>query len=690
MSNKDTLLHAAALLNAGDWSEAERICLQALHGQQRGYGQQRDYADVMHELGVLSEQYGELTLAMGFLEKAIARSPRNARYYADLGDLLARQRRFNEAIAIFDQALGIKPDFAQVHALRGRALLATGSVDAAAAAYEQALRIEPDLADAHFGLGTVFQIRGQADKAMARYDRALRIKPDFAKAHNNRGTIVMQRGLMRDALEAFDKAIHIQSDFVEAYNNRGNVFLGLGRFDRAVPDFRKAVELRPDYSEAWNNMLFGLNYDPAVDQKQLVGEHRAWAARFGRVPAPTSKPHKNLPDPERLLRLGYVSADFGHHPVGFFSLPVLAAHDRERFEVYCYSNRPVCNEDDLTARFKTHASVWRCTVGVPDAALGEQIRADGIDILVDLSGHTAGNRLTMFALKPAPLQVHWAGYCHTTALPAMDYAVWDAIQVPAGEERWFTETIVRLPDARWCYAPPDYAPEVAEPPVLKRGYTTFGSFNNLAKLNKAVIGLWASVLRAVPNSRLMLNWRTLADPYERERVHVAFAAHGIPSDRLILTRGAPEHRDLLGEYGEVDIALDPFPFSGCTSSFELLWMGVPVVTLPRERPVSRQTQSFLTVLKRDEWIAKDEQDYIRIAAELAADPNRLARLREVQRMHMAASPLCDGPRFTRHFEAALRAMWGNWCEVQPKGIEKWARDNDIRDLVSDYYAQKGR
>jgi protein O-GlcNAc transferase len=488
MSNKDTLLHAAALLNAGHWREAERICLQTLNGQRRDYGQQRDYAEVMHDLGILSGQYGELTLGMGFIQKAIDRSPGNARYYADLGDLLARQNRFKEAIAIFDQALGIKPDFAQAHFLRGRALLASGHLDAAAAAYEQALAIEPDLADAHFGLGVVFQIRGHADKAVTRYDRALRINPHFAKAHNNRGTIVMQRGLSWDALESFDKAIHIQSDFVEAYNNRGNAFLGLGRFDRAAADFRKAVQLRPDYSQAWSNMLFGLNYDPGIDQKQLAGEHRAWAARFGRVPAPTNKPHKNLPDPHRPLRLGYVSADFGHHPVGFFSLPVLAAHDREQFSVYCYSNRPVCNEDHLTARFKTHASVWRCTAGVADIALAEQIRADGIDILVDLSGHTAGNRLTMFALKPAPVQVHWAGYCHTTALPAIDYALWDAIQVPAaGEERWFTETIVRLPDARWCYAPPDYAPEVAEPPVLKRGYTTFGSFNNLTKLNKAVI-----------------------------------------------------------------------------------------------------------------------------------------------------------------------------------------------------------
>jgi predicted O-linked N-acetylglucosamine transferase (SPINDLY family) len=239
----------------------------------------------------------------------------------------------------------------------------------------------------------------------------------------------------------------------------------------------------------------------------------------------------------------------------------------------------------------------------------------------------------------------------------MDYSFWDPIQVPEGEERWFVERIVRLPDVRWCYAAPDYAPPVSDPPVLQRGYVTFGSFNNLAKLNSGVIELWVRVLEAVPRSRLLLSWRTFADPHERARIASAFSAHGLEPSRLELRCGAPTHAGVMGEYREVDIALDPFPFSGCLTSCEALWMGVPVVTWPRSRPVSRQTQAFLTAIGRTEWIARGADDYLRIASSLAADPTHLAALRRDQRARMAGSPLCDGRRFARNLEAIYRELW---------------------------------
>jgi protein O-GlcNAc transferase len=313
----------------------------------------------------------------------------------------------------------------------------------------------------------------------------------------------------------------------------------------------------------------------------------------------------------------------------------------------------------MTEGFKAYASAWRSTLGVSDMDLAQSIRADGIDILIDLSGHTAGNRLGCFALRPAPVQIHWAGYCHS--VPSMDYSFWDPIQVREGNERWFLEPVVRLPELRWCYGPPGYAPDVTEPPAVHRGYITFGSFNNLAKVNAGVIDLWARVLQEVPDSRLLLSWPTLGDAHERERLSSLFTARGIPVERLELRRGAASHAGVLGEYGDVDIALDPFPFSGCLTTCEALWMGVPVITLPRTRPVSRQSQAFVTALGRTEWVAQDQDDYVRIAIDLASDPVKLATLRRDQRPRMAASPACDGQRFARHFEAALRSIWQGWC-----------------------------
>ena len=353
-----------------------------------------------------------------------------------------------------------------------------------------------------------------------------------------------------------------------------------------------------------------------------------------------------------------MSADFGRHPVGYFLAPLLARHDRDRLAVVCYSG--VMQEDDLTQRFRSQASGWRKIAGMSEAALAEQVRADGIDILIDLAGHTAGNRLRAFARRPAPVQATWLGYWFTTGLAAIDYALMDETTVPPGEERHFVETVIRLP-SRFCYAPPAHAPEVGPPPLLARGAPTFGSFNNLAKLTPEVAALWARVLHAVPGARLVLKWATLADPGRRRRIEEMFGSHAIAPERLDL-RPRSEHAAMLAEYADIDVALDPFPFTGGLTSCEALWMGVPVVTLPGERPVSRQTLGFLDLVGLSDMLAaRDADSYVAIAAGLVADPERLAALRAGLRARMAASRLCDGPAFAREFEAALRGMWRTWC-----------------------------
>jgi len=359
-------------------------------------------------------------------------------------------------------------------------------------------------------------------------------------------------------------------------------------------------------------------------------------------------------DPERRLRVGYVSGDFGRHPVGFFLRPVLANHDRAGFEITCYSTR--LRSDALAETLKQSAANWREVGGMPDDALAAQIAADGIDILVDLSGHTAHNRLSLFARRAAPIQASWLGFWGTTGLAAMDYLLTDASTLPPGCESGFSETLLRLPGIRFCYGPPDDAPE----PTWRNKPVTFGSFNNLAKVGPDAVRLWRQVLDAVPGSKLVLKWRTLADRGLCRRLRADFG------DRVDL-RGASGHAAMLAEYADIDVALDPLPFSGGATSCEALWMGVPVVTLPGSGAASRQTLGFLRALGRTEWAAKSPEDYVRIAAGLAADRAALGQLRTSLRAEMAASPLCDGAAFTRELEQAYRAIWRKWCATSSSG-----------------------
>lgn len=534
-----------------------------------------------------------------------------------------------------------------------------GNFKSAASLIAEAIHHDPSNASYHSSQGIVLQEQRAFEDALAAYDEALGIEPEYAEAHNNRGVVLQEQSRFKEALAAYDETLRIKPDFARAHNNRGIILQKQGKLEEALAAYEEAMRIKPDFAAAHSNYLFCLNYDPSQDDESLSGAHRAWGARYGH-PRHAFTTYANARDVDKTLRVGLVSADLGRHPTGYFLDAVLEAADPARMQFVCYSGR--AKEDDLTERFRAHAHGWRSSIGVPDRQLAAAIRADAIDILIDLSGHTAVNRLTCFALKPAPVQVTWLGSCHTTGVPAIDYILMDPTYVPEGGERWFTEKVVRLPDIRWCYAPPEYAPEVADPPILRRGHITFGCFNNLTKINPDVINLWARVLKAVPGSRLLLNWTTLADPDERQRIEALWKACDIPSDRLELTKGAESHAGVLGEYAGIDVALDPFPFSGCLTTCEVLWMGVPLVTLPNTRPASRQTLGFLSMLGRTEWVAKDPEDYIRIAADLAGDAERLSALRQQQRVRVAASPMCDAPRFARNLEAALRDMWGRWCE----------------------------
>ena len=436
-----------------------------------------------------------------------------------------------------------------------------------------------------------------------------------------------------------------------------------GKLDDARVCYDQTLSLKPDFTEADSNRLFSLHYGSDHSAQALLAEHRRWDERHGGDGSMPRLSYDNARDPERRLRIGYVSADFRRHSVSYFLTSVLGAHDRSAVEVFCYSNSAI--NDDVTARLRASAGHWRSVVGVSDDDAAAMIQHDGVDILVDLSGHTAKNRLTLFARKPAPVQVNWMGYPNTTGLAAMDYRLVDPITDPQGvSDGWASEALVRLEGGFLCYEPPGDAPPVTAPPSLASGAITFGSFNNPTKLSDQTVETWASVLGRVAGSRLLLKGKPFGDEGARSLLQARFAAHGIDPERLILKSLIGSVGSHLETYGQVDIALDPFPYNGTTTTCEALWMGVPVVSLIGERHAGRVGASLLARAGSEELIAGHQGRYVEIAAGLAADPARLADLRKTLRARLPASSLCDAAGFTASLEAALRQMWRRWCAGQ--------------------------
>ncbi len=675
---------------AGQSAAAERLYRQVLLLDPR-------QAEAPHRLGSIAAAAGRHDEAADLFRAAIAIDPVRPASHAALGEALDASGWPHDAATALREAIRLQPGHARAHAALGTVLQGLGQLEEAAssygvalrhqgglldarcnlgsvlrrlgrphdaiAAYRAALRTDPAFAAAHYNLGNALGDVGRHDEAVAAYAAALRLRPDDVQARLNLGGALNELGRLHEALDNYDAVLRHQPDHATAHFNRGAVLKEMGRMTEAVAAFEAAIRLRPDHAAAHSNLLASAHYVYGIGPAVILDRARRYARllEFGPPPA-----FHNDPDPHRRLRIGLVSPDLGHHPVGHFLAPVLACHDRSAVEVTCYSDRD--RADPLADRLRAGSDRWRRLTGLDDAAAAALIRADTIDILIDLAGHTALNRLPMFAAGAAPVQATWLGYWGTTGLACMDYILSDRVTIPPDEESHYSERVLRLPNGRFCYEAPVDAPEPSPPPCLRRGAVTFGSFNNLSKLGPEVVQAWAAVLHAVPGSRLLLKWRSLGDGTMRQRVAAAFAQAGIATQRLEL-RAASPHAAMLAEYADLDIALDPFPFCGGLTSCEALWMGVPVVTLPGGTPQSRQTIGFLRALGQDGWAAGSIEDYVAIAAALAADPAGLAERRQTQRARMATSPLCDGPGFTRDLEAALRRMWIMWCEGQGPALD---------------------
>jgi predicted O-linked N-acetylglucosamine transferase (SPINDLY family) len=624
--------------------------------KQRGPAMQRAAPGVQEVFAVAlrHHQAGRLNDAERLYRQVLAVDPRHADSLNLLGLIAYQVERPDAAVELISKAIAANANAPEYHCNLGPGLKALGRLDEAVASYRRALNLKPDYAEAHYNLGNALRDQGQQDEAMACYRQAIAFKPGYVEALNNLGAALNAQGL-DEGVTCYRRALALKPDHVEAHVNLGNALNDQGKLDEAAACYRHVLALKPDHAEALSNLLMSLHYSARNSDADILAQAREFARQIERsCPA---REFPNTPDPQRRLRIGYVSADFRAHPVGFFLARVLAAHDGAATEVTCYSNSP---DDAMTTRLREAADQWRSIVAVPDADAAAMIQRDGIDILVDLSGHTAHNRLPLFALRPAPVQATWLGYFGTTGLSTIDYIVADRFVVPPGEESSFTEKVWRLPDSYLCFAPPELDVPILARPLAAGAPLTLGCFNKLTKITPGTVGLWAEILAKLPDARLLLKTKGLNDPAVSRDVTERFAAHRIGPERLILEGHSPR-AELLAAYNRVDIGLDPFPYGGGTTTAEALWMGVPVVTLRGDRWVGRVSESILATVGLSDLVAADRDSYVRAVVALADDRPRLSNMRHDLRPMMEGSAFCDGPRFAASLEAAYRGMWNAYC-----------------------------
>ncbi|MEO5375222.1 MAG: tetratricopeptide repeat protein [Alphaproteobacteria bacterium] len=614
------------------------------------------------DLGMQLHAAGRLDDAEAVCWRILEGSPFDADALHLLGRLARQTGRHALAVELVGKALVVRPGFPEALITLGLTLRAMGRADAAAVNFRQAIALRPDHPDAHAHLGGLLHAGGRLDEAATCYARALAIAPDLAEAHVNLAVIHAGMERLDDAVAGCRRAIRCQPDLAEAHNNLGNALMALGRWEEGLEALRQAVRLNPDSARMHSNLIFGLDYGHGETSVSHQAERRRWFERHGRHLAAASRPHANPPDPDRRLRVGYVSADFRRHSASYLFGPVLRSHDRALFDVVCYSGTTV--EDDLTADFRAMASAWRPTAGLGDDALADLVRADGIDILVDLSGHTAGNRLPVFARKPAPVQVSAWGHVSGTGLPAIDALLGDPVVVPSVERPLFAEAIADLP-CMLCYEAPSYTPPVTPLPALARGGVTFGCFSRLIKVSPETLASWAATVRAVPGSRLMIKDTLLDEPSRRADIGETLRRLGLEGDRLVLL-GGTSHVGHLAAYAGVDIALDPSPASGGTTTLEGLSMGVPTLTLSGALPASRAAASINTALGLTGFIADSPEAFHHLALTHAADLPELAALRGDLRRRLSDSPVGDPVRYVRAVESVYRTLWRRWCSTHPE------------------------
>jgi len=605
-------------------------------------------------LGDLLRARGEAAAAVACFAEALARRGGDPRIHLRLGEGHAALGAWREAASSYRQAIAHGLDRGGVHNNLGLALSRAGDGDGAIQAFRRAAVLDAADPTPLVNLGDAYLGAGDAQRAEHALRAALALDAALPAAHLNLGNVQRRSNRLSDAAQSYRRATELAPGNPRTHGNLGLALVEAGQADAGIAALRRAVALAPDDPVTASNLCYALCYDASVPAPAVLDEHLIWDARFGRRGQPSVQSGDR--DPDRRLRIGYVSPDFRAHPVGAFVAGPIACHDRAKVEVTCYSEtrRP----DAVTARLRAAADRWRDIVPLDDEALAAQVRDDGIDILVDLSGHMAGNRLPAFALRPAPVQVSWAGYPFSTGSGAIDWAFVDAAIAPPGAEALFAERLLRLPRVWTCYAPPDALPDI--PARAPDGVVRFGSFNNPQKIDAATIALWARLVAAVPGARLTLKAPAFEDAAIRADFARRFAAGGLPEDRIDFA-GASSWQDQLLAIAGVDIALDPLPYTGATTTIETLLMSVPMVTLAGDAYFRRHAVGMLGDVGLGDLVAGNAEEYGTAALALAGDPARRARLRRDLRPAMLAAPVCDTAGFTRDLEQAYRTIWRDRC-----------------------------
>lgn len=619
------------------------------------------FAEAYNNLGNALKMQGHLLEAEASYRKALALNSNNAKAYNNLGVTLYDQRRLAEAEAAYAQSLKINPVSAEACNNMGNSLRWQGRLIEAECFLRQALTYQPEFVDAHYNLGCVLRSLKRGNEAVVFFRQALAFNPNLLDAQLNLGAALSDLGFLNEAEFWYRSALLIDPTKSEAYNNLGFLLMQKGLSEEAEQNYRFGLELKPDDAEMFSNMLFALSHMPNVDKNRLFAEHCNFAERFESQVRSLWPAHSNNRDSDRCLQIGFVSADLCNHAIANFIRPVLfhlANYPSLCLHAY-YTN---VFEDDITQRIKVLVRHWHSVGLLSESALAEKIQADGIDILIDLSSHTSGNRLLTFARKPAPVQASWMGYPGTTGLRAMDYYFADRYFLPPGQfDDQFTEKLAYLP-ASAPFLPFESAPSVSDLPALNVGYLTFGSFNRPSKLSAPTIALWSQLLRALPESRMLLG--AMAQEGEHDKLIDDFAQEGIARERLSFF---PRSNMLsyLTLHRQVDICLDTYPYAGGTTTFHALWMGVPTLTVTGSTPAGRSGASILTHVGLDVFVAKDAADFVRKGKFWASNLCELAELRSGLRTRCEQSNSRNPSLIAASFERALRIMWQRWCSGLP-------------------------
>lgn len=639
--------------------EAEMGSLEAAKGALGRALALRERPAYRYALGDVLERLGDRAGAIASWRQAVRNQPAFSAAHVRLGVALQESGELAQAVAHFVFAVQARPEDSRAWNNLAAALMAQGRAKEAEAAAKNALAIDSGQPSAALNLGRALVAQGKETQAVAFLENALARDPSSAIAWDYLGICRAKAGALLAAREAYSRSVAADPSMAGAWLRLGGVCAFLGLSEESVDAIRRSESLSPpDAAQVGSTLLFALQYSGLHDADEIFSAHLAWARKY--APLQPRPAFRNSRVPGRRLRLGYVSPRFHVSSAAFLSLPVIEHHDRNNFEVHCYAQQEI--EDKVTARFRAAAVTWTDARPLGDHELAARMRRDGIDIAIDLAGHTPGHRLTMFAHHPAPVTGTWLDYFNTTGLEQMGFLLTDPVHSPAGDRQPFTERLVRLPHCRYCWEPPAYAPAVSPPPLARGGRApVFGSFNRMAKLSPATIDAWCALLREVPASRLLLKNSALEHDEERAFFGQWFEKRGVDPAR-IEWRGESGHETMLAQYGNVDVVLDTFPYNGGLTTLEALWMGRPVVTVEGNTLISRQSKAILSTIALGQLCAPNADGFVDIASRLVSGPLELARLSASLRPSLEASALLDHAAFTRDFEAMLRGEWKRWCE----------------------------